>query len=30
MLQFGLRLGGHPRQLVTTTPRPATAEGIDC
>lgn len=22
MLQFGLRLGGHPRQLVTTTPRP--------
>ncbi len=23
MLQFGLRLGSHPRQLVTTTPRPA-------
>lgn len=22
MLQFGLRLGEHPRQLVTTTPRP--------
>nr|WP_127145864.1 terminase family protein [Pelagibacterium montanilacus] len=22
MLQFGLRLGDHPRQLVTTTPRP--------
>ncbi len=22
MLQFGLRLGAHPRQLVTTTPRP--------
>ncbi len=22
MLQFGLRLGGRPRQLVTTTPRP--------
>jgi len=22
MLQFGLRLGSHPRQLVTTTPRP--------
>ncbi len=22
MLQFGLRLGTHPRQLVTTTPRP--------
>ena len=22
MLQFGLRLGPHPRQLVTTTPRP--------
>lgn len=22
MLQFGLRLGQHPRQLVTTTPRP--------
>lgn len=22
MLQFGLRLGHHPRQLVTTTPRP--------
>jgi phage terminase large subunit-like protein len=22
MLQFGLRLGRHPRQLVTTTPRP--------
>ena len=22
MLQFALRLGGHPRQLVTTTPRP--------
>ena len=22
MLQFGLRLGGHPRQIVTTTPRP--------
>jgi phage terminase large subunit-like protein len=23
MLQFGLRLGAHPRQVVTTTPRPA-------
>ncbi|MDB5649210.1 MAG: ATP-binding protein [Hyphomicrobiales bacterium] len=23
MLQFGLRLGHHPRQVVTTTPRPA-------
>jgi phage terminase large subunit-like protein len=23
MLQFGLRLGEHPRQVVTTTPRPA-------
>ena len=23
MLQFGLRLGKHPRQVVTTTPRPA-------
>lgn len=23
MLQFGLRLGDHPRQVVTTTPRPA-------
>ncbi|MDB5596758.1 MAG: ATP-binding protein [Hyphomicrobiales bacterium] len=23
MLQFGLRLGQHPRQVVTTTPRPA-------
>ena len=23
MLQFGLRLGHHPRQIVTTTPRPA-------
>jgi phage terminase large subunit-like protein len=23
MLQFGLRLGRHPRQIVTTTPRPA-------
>lgn len=22
MLQFGMRLGSHPRQLVTTTPRP--------
>jgi phage terminase large subunit-like protein len=22
MLQFGLRLGAHPRQLITTTPRP--------
>ncbi|GEO17533.1 DNA-packaging protein [Microvirga aerophila] len=22
MLQFGLRLGAHPRQMVTTTPRP--------
>jgi phage terminase large subunit-like protein len=22
MLQFGLRLGGHPRQVITTTPRP--------
>ena len=22
MLQFGLRLGADPRQLVTTTPRP--------
>ena len=22
MLQFGLRLGDHPRQLITTTPRP--------
>ena len=22
MLQFGLRLGEHPRQVVTTTPRP--------
>ncbi|UVF22027.1 terminase family protein [Microvirga terrae] len=22
MLQFGLRLGAHPRQIVTTTPRP--------
>ena len=22
MLQFGLRLGQHPRQLITTTPRP--------
>jgi len=22
MLQFGLRLGSHPRQLITTTPRP--------
>lgn len=22
MLQFGLRLGSHPRQIVTTTPRP--------
>jgi phage terminase large subunit-like protein len=22
MLQFGLRLGSHPRQMVTTTPRP--------
>src|SRR3712207_1393117 len=22
MLQFGLRLGAHPRELVTTTPRP--------
>ena len=22
MLQFGLRLGAHPRQVVTTTPRP--------
>lgn len=22
MLQFGLRLGNHPRQIVTTTPRP--------
>lgn len=22
MLQFGLRLGNHPRQLITTTPRP--------
>src|SRR5688500_4714813 len=22
MLQFGLRLGTHPRQLITTTPRP--------
>ena len=22
MLQFGLRLGDRPRQLVTTTPRP--------
>ena len=22
MLQFGLRLGARPRQLVTTTPRP--------
>lgn len=22
MLQFGLRMGGHPRQVVTTTPRP--------
>lgn len=21
-LQFGLRLGGHPRQIITTTPRP--------
>ena len=25
MLQFGLRLGDHPRQLVTTTPRPVPA-----
>ena len=25
MLQFGLRLGDRPRQLVTTTPRPAAA-----
>jgi phage terminase large subunit-like protein len=24
MLQFGLRLGAHPRQLITTTPRPTT------
>ena len=23
MLQFGLRLGEHPRQLITTTPRPS-------
>lgn len=23
MLQFGLRLGAHPRQLITTTPRPS-------
>ncbi len=23
MLQFGLRLGFHPRQIITTTPRPA-------
>jgi len=23
MLQFGLRLGAHPRQVVTTTPRPS-------
>ena len=23
MLQFGLRLGAHPRQVMTTTPRPA-------
>jgi phage terminase large subunit-like protein len=22
MLQFGLRLGQHPQQIVTTTPRP--------
>jgi hypothetical protein len=22
MLQFGLRLGEHPRQVITTTPRP--------
>ena len=22
MLQFGLRLGVHPRQIITTTPRP--------
>src|ERR1700712_506635 len=22
MLQFGLRLGSHPRQMITTTPRP--------
>jgi phage terminase large subunit-like protein len=22
VLQFGLRLGGHPRQVITTTPRP--------
>jgi len=25
MLQFGLRLGAHPRQIVTTTPRPTPA-----
>ena len=25
MLQFGLRLGDWPRQLVTTTPRPTAA-----
>lgn len=24
MLQFGLRLGEHPRQVITTTPRPGT------
>ncbi len=24
MLQFGLRLGNHPRQVVTTTPRPVS------
>jgi phage terminase large subunit-like protein len=24
MLQFGLRLGGRPRQVITTTPRPMT------
>ena len=23
MLQFGLRLGAQPRQLITTTPRPS-------
>ena len=26
MLQFGLRLGQQPRQLITTTPRPTTRE----
>ena len=27
-LQFGLRLGPKPRTLITTTPRPRTAQGI--